>query len=53
MTPPFAHVGGVPIKKIIPAAAGAGGALALARAYVWMALRRHRTPTRRDATVEG
>ena len=40
---PFAHVGGVPVEEIILAAAGAGGALALARAYVWMALRRHRT----------
>ena len=52
MIAPFAHVGGVPVEEMLPAAAGAGGALALARAYVWMALRRHRAP-RRDATVEG
>ena len=40
MIAPFAHVGGVPVEEMIPAAAGASGALALARAYVWMALRR-------------
>ena len=52
MIAPFAHVGGVPVEEMIPAAAGAGGALAHALAYVWMALRRHRMD-RRDATVEG
>ena len=35
-----AHIGGVPVEEMIPAAAGAGGALCLARAWVWMHLRR-------------
>ena len=37
-----AHVAGVPVEELIPAAAGAGGALCLARAWVWMHLRRAR-----------
>ena len=46
-----AHIGGVPVEEMLPAAAGAGGALALARAWVAVTLRRHRS--RGDATVDG
>jgi hypothetical protein len=35
-----AHIAGVPVEEMIPAAAGAGGALCLARAWVWIHLRR-------------
>jgi len=38
----FAHVGGVPVEELIPAMAGAGTALVLARAWVWTHLRRRR-----------
>ena len=54
MIAPFAHVGGVPVEEMIPAAAaGAGGALALSRAPTcgWRSGATART--RRDATVEG
>jgi hypothetical protein len=37
-----AHIGGVPVEELIPAAAGAGGALCLARAWVSVHLRRAR-----------
>jgi hypothetical protein len=37
-----AHVAGVPVEELIPAAAGAGGALCVARAWMWMHLRRAR-----------
>jgi hypothetical protein len=40
----FAHVGGVPIEEMAPAAAGAGTALLLARAWVSMRLHRRREP---------
>ena len=33
----IAHVGGVPVEELVPFAAGAGGALAVAR--VWLAVR--------------
>ena len=39
-----AHVAGVPVEELIPAAAGAGGALCLARAWVSVHLRRARGP---------
>ena len=42
MIAPFAHVGGLPVEEMIPAAAGAGGALCLARAWVRKHLRRAR-----------
>jgi hypothetical protein len=45
-----AHIAGVPVEELIPAAAGAGGALGVARAWVWMHLRRARA--RGDARVE-
>ena len=35
-----AHVGGVPVEEMIPAAGGAGTALLLARAWLWAHLRR-------------
>ena len=40
----IAHVGGVPVEELLPAAAGAGTALALARAWMSVHLRRHRGP---------
>jgi hypothetical protein len=39
---PLAHVGGIPVEELIPAAAGAGGALCVARAWMSMRLRRAR-----------
>ena len=39
-----AHVAGVPVEEMIPALAGAGTALVLARAWVPMHLRRRREP---------
>jgi hypothetical protein len=41
---PFAHIAGVPVEELIPSAAGAGGALLMARAWLWMHLRRRRGP---------
>ena len=35
-----AHVAGVPVEELIPAVAGSGGALLLARAWLWLYLRR-------------
>lgn len=37
---PLAHVGGVPVEELLPAAAGTGSALLMARAWLWMHLRR-------------
>jgi len=37
-----AHIAGVPVEELLPAAAGAGGALCLARAWVSVHLRRAR-----------
>lgn len=34
-----AHIAGVPVEELIPTAAGAGTALLLARAWLWMHLR--------------
>jgi hypothetical protein len=39
-----AHVGGVPIEELIPAVAGAGGALLLARVWLRALLRHDRRP---------
>ena len=36
----IAHVGGVPVEELAPALAGAGAALAVARAWVVLRLRR-------------
>ena len=40
----LAHVGGVPVEELLPSAAGAGGALLLARAWLAFHLRRPRKP---------
>jgi hypothetical protein len=40
----FAHVGGVPVEELLPTVAGPAGALALARTWLWVWLRRHREP---------
>jgi hypothetical protein len=37
-----AHVAGVPVEELLPAVGSAGTALVLARAWVWMHLRRRR-----------
>lgn len=39
-----AHVGGVPVEELIPAAASTGAALLLARTWVALRLRRRRDP---------
>ena len=38
----LAHIGGVPVEELIPTAAGAGGALLVARAWMAVHLRRRR-----------
>ena len=40
----IAHVAGVPVEEVLPSAAGASTALLLARAWVWLHLRRDRRP---------
>jgi hypothetical protein len=40
----LAHVAGVPVEELIPTAAGAGSALLMARAWLWLHLRRRRGP---------
>lgn len=40
----IAHVAGVPAEELLPSAAGAGGALLIARAWLALRLRRHRGP---------
>lgn len=37
---PLAHVGGVPLEELLPAAAGGGASLLLARAWLISRLRR-------------
>jgi hypothetical protein len=37
-----AHIGGVPVEELLPAAAGTGGALLVARAWMAAHLRRRR-----------
>jgi hypothetical protein len=44
----LAHVGGVPVEELLPTLAGAGGALAIARAWLAVRLRRHADRDRRD-----
>ena len=38
----LAHIGGVPVEELLPAAAGVGGALLAARAWMAVHLRRRR-----------
>jgi hypothetical protein len=38
----IAHIGGVPVEEALPSAAGVSSALLLARAWVWLRLRRDR-----------
>jgi hypothetical protein len=38
----FAHVGGVPVEEVLPLIPGVAAALALARAWVMMRVRRRR-----------
>ena len=40
----IAHVGGVPVEETLPALAGTGTALLIARAWVTLRLRRRREP---------
>jgi hypothetical protein len=40
----IAHVAGVPVEEVLPSAAGAGGALLLARAWMMVHLRRRKEP---------
>lgn len=39
---PLAHVAGVPLEELVPAAGGAGASLLLARAWLSVHLRRRR-----------
>ncbi len=38
----IAHVGPLPVEEMLPAAAGAGSALLVARSWLWLRLRRGR-----------
>ena len=38
----LAHIGGVPVEELLPTAAGTGGALLVARAWMAVHLRRRR-----------
>jgi hypothetical protein len=40
----IAHVGGVPVEEMLPALAGTGTGLVIARAWLTLRLRRHRGP---------
>jgi hypothetical protein len=40
----IAHVGGVPVEETLPALAGTGTALLIARAWVMLRLQRRRDP---------
>jgi hypothetical protein len=44
-----AHVAGVPVEELLPNAAGAGGALLLARAWLAFHLRSRRHEEEREA----
>ncbi len=40
----IAHIGGVPLKEILPPATGPGAGLLVARAWTMLRLRRRREP---------
>jgi hypothetical protein len=40
----IAHVGGMPLEELVLSAAGAGGGLLMARAWIMVRLRRLREP---------
>jgi hypothetical protein len=40
----IAHVGGMPLEEMLPAATGTGAALLVARAWLMLHLRRRREP---------
>jgi hypothetical protein len=40
----IAHFGGVPLEEVLLSAAGAGGGLLMARAWIMLRLRRPREP---------
>jgi hypothetical protein len=40
----IAHIGGVPLEEMLPAAAGAGTAIVAARAWIMLRVRRRREP---------
>jgi hypothetical protein len=42
----IAHIGGLPLEEIIPAASGVGAGLLVARAWTMLRLRRRREPGR-------
>jgi len=49
---PLAHVAGVPVEELLPALAGAGGLLLLARGWVALRLRQLRDDDQRYVTSE-
>jgi hypothetical protein len=49
---PLAHVAGVPVEELLPALAGTGGMLVLARGWMALYLRRLRDDDRSDVTCE-
>ena len=40
----IAHMGGLPVEEVLPSLGGAGAALAVARAWIMLRLRRRREP---------
>jgi hypothetical protein len=46
-----AHVGGVPVEEVLPALAGTGSGLLVARAWLAVRLRRRRRPEGRRCTT--
>ena len=47
----IAHVGGVPLEELVPTAAGVGGMWLLARTWVSMRVRRHRSRGTGDTSM--